>query len=270
MPRGICKLCLKEAELRNSHYLPQAAYAANRADSLRNPNPVALLGTRAIQTSDQLRAPTYCGDCEDLLNRNGERWVLAHLSTGYKEDFPLQEEIIRATPTMVGDNIELYEGRKLPAFDMDQLIYFGLSVFWRGASREWKSTKGLPTPPVDLGEYYEPIRKFLLGGPYPDHVYMTVLIHNLKPVVNAVLPVHTGVSGYGDFYWFYCNGLGYMLFLGEHTPADQRKLCAHHGTNGPVIVDGAFGALLHQYLRDGMQHLKMSPSVEKLAKGLRE
>ncbi len=186
MVHGVCKLCLRDdLDLLDSHYLPKRVYSMNMAKTLKNPNPVTLAHGQAKQISDQLRGHTFCAECENRLSKNGEQWVLAHMPKDYKEPFPLQDALIPAKPAIIGDNINIYEGRKLAAFDMDQLIYFGMSVFWRGACREWKSSKGAVAPSVDLGEHYEPIRKFLLGGPFPQNVHIVVLIHNLKPVANA-------------------------------------------------------------------------------------
>jgi hypothetical protein len=139
MEHGVCKLCLKEADLLDSHYLPKRVYSMNMAKTLKNPNPVTLAHGHAKQISDQLRGHTFCAKCENQLNKNGEQWVLAHIPKDYKEPFPLQDALIPANPAIFGDNVNIYEGRKLAAFDMDQLIYFGMSVFWRGACREWKS-----------------------------------------------------------------------------------------------------------------------------------
>lgn len=266
MERGICKLCLQEGDLLDSHYLPKWVYATNRAKSLQNPNPVTLSLGQAKQISDQLRGYTFCACCEDRLSKNGEKWVSAHVPKDYKEQFPLQDALIPATPVSIGDNINIYKGSKLAAFDMHQLVYFGISVFWRGACREWKTSKGAIAPSVNLGEYYEPIRGFLLGGPFPQNVHIVVLIHNLKPVGNAALPVQRGKSGYGDFYWFYVNGLGFMLYLGENSPEDIERQCAQHGIDGPVVVDGAFGSMVYAFLKELLEESKKSEGVKGLLK----
>lgn len=74
-------------------------------------------------------------------------------------------------------------------------------------------------------------------------MHIIVLIHNLKPVANAALAVQRGESGYGDFYWFYVNGLGFMLYLGEQFPRDAESQCAQHRVSGPVVIDRAVGLL---------------------------
>lgn|SRR5579872_4502666 len=266
MKHGTCKLCLKDADLLDSHYLPQSTYVANMAKSLKNPNPVVLSRGKAKQVSDQLRGHTFCAECEDRLNKNGEKWVLAHLPRDYKAPFPLQDTLVSATPTVYGDNINIYEGRKLAEFDIDQLIYFGMSIFWRGACRQWKSSTGATAPPVDLGEFYEPVRQFLLGGPFPKNVHPVILVHNLKPVGNAAVTVQRAKSGYGDFYWFYINGLGFMLYLGDGLPKEAESLCAEHGVNAPVVVDRAFSNMVYGFLKDLLHGSDKSESVMNLIK----
>jgi hypothetical protein len=69
MERGVCRLCLKKAELLDSPYLPKGVYAMNPAGTLKNPNPVTLSHGQAKQISDQLRGPTFCKECEERPNK---------------------------------------------------------------------------------------------------------------------------------------------------------------------------------------------------------
>ena len=73
MDHGVCKLCLKEADLLDSHYLPKRVYSMNMAKTLKNPNPVVRARGHAKQISDQLRGHTFCAECEDRLGKNGEK-----------------------------------------------------------------------------------------------------------------------------------------------------------------------------------------------------
>src|SRR5262249_57435338 len=109
----------------------------NMAKSLSNPNPVVISRGKVMQVSDQLRGYTFCGDCEQRLSENGEKWVLAHIPEDQGSPFPLQEALMPERPIFINDNFNIYEGQKIKEFDMDQLIYFGMSMFWRGAAREW-------------------------------------------------------------------------------------------------------------------------------------
>ena len=163
MEKGVCKLCLQLGDLRDSHYLPKRLYAFGRAEELKNPNPVVISDTGAKQISDQLRGYVFCGDCEDRFNKGGEGWILGKIPQDYGAPFPLQNAIQPLKPILLQKRLNLYDGGAIPAFDMEKLTYFGLSIFWRGAAHDWKSTAGLRAPTVELCGYYEPLRLFLLG-----------------------------------------------------------------------------------------------------------
>ena len=161
MPQGTCKLCLEYKELSDSHYLPKRLYAFGRARQMKNPNPLVVSDKSAKQVSDQLRGHVFCKGCEELFNKNGEAWVLAKIPHDYGEPFPLQDALAPEKPLAIGRDVNLYDGSSIKAFDMEKLVYFGLSIFWRGAAHNWKSTFGLSAPKVDLEDYFEPLRLFL-------------------------------------------------------------------------------------------------------------
>lgn len=265
--RGTCKLCLQDADLQDSHYLPRRAYSTNMAKTLKNPNPVVLAGSVLRQASDQLRGYTFCRDCERLLSDKGERWVLANIPLDQGSPFPLQDALIPEDPVFIGGGINLYAGKKINAFDMDQIIYFGVSIFWRAATREWKSSLGGIAPPVDLGEYYDPIRRFLLGGPFPEGVVILVYIHNLKPAMNAATTVLPAKNQTTEFKWFYLNGLGFELYLGKELPGHIRQLCAYRSLDGLVIVDANFGKMVRDFLKAYLTSYEWSAKLEDFLKG---
>lgn len=266
-PIDTCKLCLLVKELRDSHYIPRRAYSMNMAKSLVNPNPVVVSHGKLKQVSDQLRGYTFCGDCEQMLSSKGEKWVLANISEDYASIFPLQEALIPENPLFINDNFNVYEGRKIKAFDIDQLVYFGMSMFWRGAARQWKSSQGALAPTVDLGEQYEPIRKFLLGDVFPDDVVIFVLIHNLKPPMNLATTVLKATHSIADFYWFYLNGLGFKLYLGKNIPRSIRDLCVYRSAAGFVMVDRAFGEMVKDFAKETLTTHQRSGKFEDFLKG---
>jgi len=71
MPTQKCALCLETKEVVSSHLLPAALY-----DYCRPPggNPIAFSTER--ETSRQMQHPLLCRQCEDLLNKKGEMWIL--------------------------------------------------------------------------------------------------------------------------------------------------------------------------------------------------
>jgi hypothetical protein len=253
-------------ELRDSHYIPRRAYSMNLAKSLPNPNPVVVSHGKAKQVSDQLRGHTFCGDCEQMLSQNGEKWVLANIPVDQGEPFPLQDAIIPENPAFINENVNVYEGRKIKAFDMDQLIYFAMSIFWRGAARQWKSSLGGIAPLVDLGNEFEPIRQYLLGGSFPDNVALLIFIYNRKPPMNAATVVFKETGSFGEYYWFYLNGLGFKLFL-RNVPKSVRQLCAYHSSNGYVLLDSRFGDMVRGVLKEELLSNERSEALEKFLKG---
>ena len=104
---------------------------------------MTLSGTDMKQLSDQLRDYVFCQDCEQRLNKNGERWVLANIPGDYDSAFPLRTALQSLTPTFVGKDLDLYDVTGVSAFEMDKLLYFGISVFWRGTATTGRPLVGL-------------------------------------------------------------------------------------------------------------------------------
>jgi hypothetical protein len=238
----------------------------NMARALKNPNPVVMSHNKAKQVADQLKGPAFCQECEQMFSKKGEKWVLANIPSDQGNPFPLQGALIPQNPVFIGGEINLYAGTKIKAFQMDQLIYFGMSIFWRGAAREWKSSLGAIAPPVDLGKYYEPIREFLLGAPFPHRVAILIYVYERKPAMNTATTVLPGKDQTGAFFWFYLNGLGFKLYLGNQIPENVAKLCAY-SPEGFVIVDRTFGRMVREFLKNYLSSHELSPKLHEFVKG---
>ena len=77
-----------------------------------------------------------CEACEDLLNKNGERWVL---SNNYRLDGP--SPLYRGAP-LCESRSEVRQRNcnsslAVPFIDIEKLIYFGTSLFWRASAADW-------------------------------------------------------------------------------------------------------------------------------------
>lgn len=77
MPRGICKLCLQEKDLQESHFMPRALYSSGKKRME--------FATRSGSGFDpvELKAHLLCFDCEQRLGQNGESEVLRHVAPKY-------------------------------------------------------------------------------------------------------------------------------------------------------------------------------------------
>ena len=261
-PIGKCKLCGELRELCDSHYLPKCVYAYARADELKNPNPLMSINGELKQISDQYRDYVFCEGCEGRLNKHGEKWVLANIPHSYDGRFPLQDALGPLDPILIKEALNVYDLSGAKAFDVEKLVYFGMSVFWRGAVHRWKSTAGQEAPEVDLGGYEEPIRKFLLGtSEFPNDVVLTLDIWPYKKVLLVSYPVLTEQLPGCRRYWFYVPGLLFFLFLGSNVPQDA---LASSLLRGIASLDLHSADSVLRYTTEGIKSQHMGPKVQDM------
>jgi len=180
------------------------------------------------QISAQYRGYLLCESCEGRFSKLGEKWVLANLPKKYGDPYPLQDALAPLLPTSWGNRWERYNVSGVSAFDLEKLIYLGMSIFWRGAVHHWKTNAGQEAPHVDLGAYEEPIRRFLLGtGPFPENMLLDIDVWPYKKVLHLLYPVITEpLSTDVSRYWFHVPGLQFYLFVGTNLPQDARDASA--------------------------------------------
>src|SRR5277367_2850442 len=158
---GVCKLCLTEQELQESHYVPAALYPDRVKLEFVSPQGIA-------PVEKEMTAPLLCRGCEGKFGI-GESEVLRHIAAKIvKKRFPLKDQMEAAIPQESHPDITMYRGPEL-GLDLDKFAYFMLSLAWRGAVHSWEKQEGGSTKLLQLGAYEEPVRKSLYGsGPFPD------------------------------------------------------------------------------------------------------
>jgi hypothetical protein len=264
MPQGTCKLCLEDKELCDSHYLPKRLYAFGRARQMKNPNPLVVSDKSAKQVSDQLRGHVFCKGCEELLNKNGEAWVLARIPHDYGEPFLLQEALAPEKPLVIGRDVNIYDGSSIKAFDMEKLVYFGFSIFWRGAAHDWKSTFGLSAPKVDLEDHFEPLRLFLRKqSPIPEDMVLSVHLWPYTKVCQVAYPVYPLHRVGWRRYWFYVPGIFFMLQFGKNVPEGARRKSAH-GEKKIINVDLESGEFIRSFVKDQVEALETTNKMKAM------
>jgi hypothetical protein len=262
VPQGLCALCHQERELQKSHYIPAGLYARTGEPSLPNPNPVIISKGVMLQTSDQLWAHLLCAECEELFNKNGEDWVLARVPQSYNAPFPLREALRPEEPIAIGDGFNVYAGASIKSFDMDRIVYFGISIFWRGAVCEWKDRAGATAPPVALCGYEEPVRRFLRGDAFPKDMFLEVFLCAYEQVWPSMWLPDEAHLPERQRYWFYMAGLIYILNFGAGTPEITRRRCAYNSTKRIVMID----TIVSESVRTKMsKKMKESRPVKKFA-----
>ena len=182
---GMCRLCLQQAELQDSHLLPRALYRMiGRGTDRLHPDTVQLTLNSQRKSSEQARRHLLCSRCEQCLNQNGEKWVL-HNCYRSQGQFRLRSEVRKRT-ILSGPEIEAYSASDE---EKARLAYFCLSVVWRASLCDWFS-RGQRYEHLNLGPYQEEIRKYLRGDTViPNHVGVMVILSALeRPVLVMSLP----------------------------------------------------------------------------------
>ncbi len=130
---------------------------------------------------------------------------------------------------------------------MAKLVYFALSIFWRG-TRHWSAVEGGQPPKLYLGRQEKAIRAFLLArGKLPEDVVVTVAVWPYKKVYPmAMMPRADAGTGYRS-YWFYFFGFIFLLALGRKIPAQQRRTCSYHSPEKFLALSLGLGSLVHQH-----------------------
>jgi hypothetical protein len=181
----------------------------------------------------------------------GETWILANIPHDYDDPFPLHAAANASTPAIIEPDRIPIAGRTTNGFDMDKLIYFGASIFWRGAAYRWQPVDGHQVPIVHLGEYQEELRLFLLGkSSFPTDVSLTVMLWPYKKVPPAaLLPDHYLMTKW-EQYWFYITGLGFVLDVGRNVPPEIRSCSTSHAPEQFVTITRQFGDMVWKLMKE--------------------
>jgi hypothetical protein len=198
-----------------------------------------------------------------LFNKNGEKWVLANIPKTYDGSFPLQDALAPLNPVIIGNDCNVYDVSVTRTFDVKKLVYFGISVFWRGAVHRWTTTTGQQAATVDLAEYETQLREFILGiGPFPSNVILTIDIWPYKKVLQAMQPVTTANLQDCRRLWFYVPGLTFSLYVGPNISAGIQAINA---VRGIVKVDLLTGKSVYDYVTSPLKSRGENPKMKDLA-----
>src|ERR1035437_3103718 len=234
-PFRMCRLCLEEHPLCDSHLLPKSMFRILRSPQDKNPNPIVAGEGYFYPTSKQLSDYLLCEGCEQRFRRLGEDWVMANC---YRDDqtFRIREILQAAIPLSGNKEIRVYSGASLPELRMDDLVYFAISVFWRAAVHTWR-VDGRRYG-ISLGPYEEPLRRFVRGETaFPDRFVLAVRVSNRPELLKTAHPPNTGNGGGFHFHRFAIPGLGFVLLSGGRistenytastAPAPERYISIH-------------------------------------------
>ncbi|MBJ6749558.1 hypothetical protein [Geomonas anaerohicana] len=214
---GLCGLCRKYSELKDSHLMPKSLYGA-----LRNAYPesghdlvFARKSTKTAGFTDyQVKKPFLCACCEDRFSKFGENIVAPECHRG-KGNFTLLDKIKVAKAEFIQNEERWISPQNCGTIESSAYLYFAVSIIWRASAGDWAD--GLELYHGALGEkYQERIRRYLLGETdCPKNIYLAVYVDNdndLLPLMS--FPVVNNKSGY-HHHIFYIPGVKFSLVIGS-------------------------------------------------------
>ncbi|MFZ1007776.1 MAG: hypothetical protein WAN65_13120 [Candidatus Sulfotelmatobacter sp.] len=242
---GQCKLCLRDAELQDSHFLSKGIYKILRENDAQNPNPFSITRGAVIQTSRQLKSHLLCRLCENLLNEGGEKWVLTNCLQNDRS-FPLADALVPATPKLASPDREtkVYHAAEIPRINVSKLSYFAASIFWRGSIYPWNEDGSVP---VELGPFQERFRLFLLGEEeFPADSVLWVAVRSGRGSDKLThVPVLVRKDGLHS-YKFPMPGLAFTLIVSKNIPSRYRDISLVQGAGNPIIATSVLEGWLMQ------------------------
>lgn len=173
---GNCALCGNYETLIDSHFMPAALYQELNDPTGPIKHMIVVTRKSTFQNPEQFHMPLLCQACEIRFQQGGEDWVLA---MRYRSDgsFPLRDLLQRATPVSSNKETSVFDARSINGVDVDRLLYFAASIFWRAGIADW-ATKFADAPKIDLmPEIMAKFANYLLGkGAFPSETSLNVWV----------------------------------------------------------------------------------------------
>jgi len=192
----------------------------------KNPNPIFVTHKVAKPVNFRIAEYFLCPACEHRLNTRGENWVLGNAFRG-RSSFPLRDSLAGAPVLYPLTQARLINSRCLAGIDLEKLVYFASSVFWRACATKWWSLDH--TVQLSFGPYEEHFRQFLLGHQlFADRAALLINVSgNTEPHIAAIYPYGGGRIQGARQYRFAIPGMAFWLHVG-HIPTELRAACAYH------------------------------------------
>lgn len=241
---GICALCQQPRMLCDSHLIPAGILQLLRDSVFRNPNPFIMSVDYVGQSSAQAKQYLLCTECEQRFSREGERWVAANCSRLSENTFPLRESLRHTPPILSGPEGAVFDASKNPTIDVDKIVYFGTSVIWRAAVASWRVARETRQPLKMSGAHQEQLRRYLLGGPFPQGaVFSIFLVSTTAPLPLALFPESVDENSARVTFRFYIPGIWFLLLLGDNISSDDQNMCILRSAFHPICLSGCADAL---------------------------
>jgi hypothetical protein len=230
MTLGKCPMCLDTKPLIKSHLASAALYKLCRTP---DSEPVMLTNEAIMQTSKQLQDHLLCSECDGLLSKNGENWLIPLLAR-MEGRFPFYEILTKVKPDIVEEDVALYAAARSPEMDVAKLTHFAMGMFWKASIHSWSAKRKEPL--IDFGKYGEAVRRFLRSeAAFPEHMMLTVGVTPppVEPTFN--MPYRGRASTVHNFL-FHVPGINFALSVGNQVNEEMRSACFASHPLHPILV----------------------------------
>lgn len=210
--------------------------------------PLRITANEIGNTEEELVALLLCEKCENLLNHDGENWLLPKLAQR-NGPFPFYDLVVKGPADIIQPGYAAYACSKNDQIAFRKLTNFALGVFWKASVHSWR--EGKSDPQIELGKYREPFRRFLnheATFPRDTHLHVVVtppdraaIAFNL-PELKKKKPYH--------LYIFYIPGIVFILGVGKQMEEDWKPMCFYSNHLHPIIVADV-SERIFQALRSG-------------------
>jgi hypothetical protein len=226
---GICPLCREQKPICLSHLIPEGMYKY----IWQGDRPPIIYTSKEVGASEEeLTAYLLCQDCENLLNRDGENWLLPKLAQ-WGGTFPLHDMVTKCELDWEHRLFRIYACGDKIAFR--KITNFVIGVFWKAAVHPWGT--GRTHPRIELGKYREEFRKFLNHeAPFPKHVHIkAVVAPPEKALIMLDVPSTRQEKPY-HIHVFNIPGMTFVLGTGRGMEPMWSDISFYSNKKHPVMV----------------------------------
>jgi hypothetical protein len=123
---------------------------------------------------------------------------------------------VALAPVVRQGTVDGYVIKKCEIPEIEQVVYFGASIFWKSSLRSWDDGVGALTP-IELGPYQERLRCFLLGQElFPSGAAMIVQVSGpTNRLIDVVAVPSSDKSSTHYVHHLYVRGLAFRLVVGR-------------------------------------------------------
>jgi hypothetical protein len=230
MQVGICKLCLQECELQDSHYISAGIY--RRVKRMAGTDPIVLTPKLIVSTGRQVKDHVFCAECEERLNAGGERYVLK--ISAEPPSYPVRDMLRNGRALPFGPSW-LYSGKEI-GLDVQKIAYYAVSMLWKGSVHQWKTLDRQITS-SKVTSHMEDMRRYLLGeAPFPTEIGVVVTVClDLISQLHFTAPFLLGDEETDTLFEMLIFGLKLRIGITHPNPAVMALSCLNP-PNYPIIA----------------------------------